>query len=249
MLYSVWRARRCIYTSTTTAIAGDVDIAGPRTDPALRAELALDPPVGVCQPLLERNLRLPLQHRPEACVVAVPPPHPLGLGQVVPAPDGFPRGAGHEVHQLVDRHQPVGTEVERLRVPRSHQANDALYTVFDVTVGACLVAVAPDLDLAAAGYKRNFATNSRRRFLAPALVRAQRAVDVVEPHDAGVEAMVLGIVPALPFAEQLFPPVSVLRIGRVRVLLFERSHIGLVLEVLRVDARGGCVQKSPDPGT
>src|SRR5436190_16803640 len=149
MLYSVWRARRCIYTKATTAISGDVDIVGPRGDPALRAELALDPPVGVCQPLLERNLRLPLQHRPEARVVAVPPADPLRLGQVVPAQDGLPRGAGHEVHQLVDRHQPVGTEVERLRVPRSHQPDDALDTVIDVAVGARLVAVAPDLDLAA----------------------------------------------------------------------------------------------------
>src|SRR5258705_8685798 len=103
--------------SSAASASSDCDIAGPRADPALRAELTLDPPVGTPHPLLERDPRLPFEHGPEAHIVAVAAADALRLRQVVPPPQRFSCSTGHDVHKVIDRDQPVRTQVERLPVP------------------------------------------------------------------------------------------------------------------------------------
>src|ERR1051326_2240452 len=69
----------------------------------------------------------------------------------------------------------------------------------------------------------------------------------MEAHDAGLEAVVLGVVPALPLAEQLLPSVTVLGIGRIGVIFLERCDVGARLSVTRVDARGARVEIPLNP--
>ena len=63
----------------------------------------------------------------------------------------------------------------------------------------------------------------RRRLLAAAVVGAVRAVDVVVTRDARLEPEVLAEVTAHALAEQLFPPVAVLRHRGVRVLFLSAA--------------------------
>src|SRR5256885_15098214 len=99
-----------------------------------------------------------------------------------------------------------------------HEAEYALDAVVDVAVGPGLVPVAPHLNFAAAAGEGDLAGNRGRRLLATAIIRPQRAEDVVEADHPRLEAVLLEIVPALPLREQLLPPVTVLRIRRIRML-------------------------------
>src|SRR5438046_3100537 len=110
-----------------------------------------------------------------------------------------------------------------------HKPVNAFDAIIDVAVRPRLIAVPPHLDLVAVVRERDLATDRRRRLLSTTVVRAQRPKDVMEANHAGLEAVVLEIVPALPLRKQFFPPVAVLRIRWVRVLLLERRHVGTLL--------------------
>ena len=83
----------------------------------------------------------------------------------------------------------------------------------------------------------DLAAHRGRRLLAAAVPGAERAEDVVEAHDARLEAVVLAVVRAEPLGDQLLPAVGVLRRrpGR-RPPRFSGVDVGLVLQVLGVDA-------------
>src|SRR5205814_10655776 len=113
-----------------------------------RTELLRDPRIRLRETLFERDLRLPSEHFTQAGVVAVPAPHALRLGEVVALVNGLACDGRDDVHQLVDRHHTVLSQVQRLAVIRPHQAVDALDAIVDVAVGARLIAVAPDFNRA-----------------------------------------------------------------------------------------------------
>ena len=94
---------------------------------------------------------------------------------------------------------------------------------------------------------RDLAAHRRGRLLAPALPRAQRAEDVVEADDTGREVVILAVVAAEELGDELLPPIAVLGLGRKGVLLAQGRHLGVRLEVLRIDARGRGVQVALDP--
>src|SRR5690606_29900380 len=99
--------------------------------------------------------------------------------------------------------------------------------------GAGLLTIAPDLDLVAVLGQGDLAAERRRGLLLAPLVGAERTVDVVEPHHAGLHAVVLGVVLAELFGEELLPAVALLRRRRVGVLLTQRRDVGIVLAVVR----------------
>src|SRR5947207_12559307 len=98
-----------------------------------------------------------------------------------------------------------------------HQPINSLDTIVDVTVRARLQSVAPDLDLIAVCGQANLAANRGRRFLAPAVVRAQRTKDVVETHYSRVQTKVLGVVAADALHVKLLPAVAIFGIGGISV--------------------------------
>src|SRR5205814_9187440 len=99
--------------------------------------------------------------------------------------------------------QLVGSEVEGLGIVALRDPVDALDAVRDERERAGLLAVAPDLDLVAVGRNRHLARDGRRRLLAAAVVRALGAVDVVEPRDARLQAVIVAVVAAEELAVQL----------------------------------------------
>src|SRR6185503_9183367 len=210
----------------------------PRGKSELLLDLLLDPAIGLPDALFEAHLRLPAEHPPQPRVVGVAAAHALRAGDVALTQ----RDAGNladDVGELVDRDQPIRTEIQRLAVVRCHQPLDALEAVADVAERSRLLAVAPDVDLALAGQlrRRHLAAHRRRRLLASAVPGAERTVDVVEAHDARLDPVVLTVMRAEPLCDQLLPAVGVLRLGRVGVFFLQRRHRGFGLLVLGVDAR------------
>src|SRR5207237_6371005 len=96
---------------------------------------------------------------------------------------------------------------------------------------------APPLALSPVLRQRPLATDGRRGLLASPIVRAERAVDIVKPYDPSLEPVVLAIVPALAFGEELFPTVPVLGVGRVGVLFLQGLDVRGLLTVARIHAR------------
>ena len=78
------------------------------------------------------------------------------------------------------------------------------------------------ISAAAAQYRLDdLAAYRRWRLLAPAIVGANGAVDIVVARQTRDDPEVLGEVPAHPFAEQLLPPVAILGHRGVRVRFTE----------------------------
>src|SRR6185436_7512045 len=96
------------------------------------------------------------------------------------------------------------------RVVAAHQAINTFDAIVDVTVGTRLLAVAPDFDRVFFFRHSNFATDSRGRFLAAAIVSSKRTEDVVEPDDARLQAKVFAVVAADALHVKLLPTVAVL---------------------------------------
>lgn len=102
----------------------------------------------------------------------------------------------------------------------------------------------PDLDLRRTGELRldNFPADGCWGLLSAAVVGAVGAVDVVEASDARLEAEVFAEVATHPFGEELFPPVPVLRHGRIGIFLAERSDVRQRLLVGGVDTGRAAVE-------
>src|SRR5690242_19152615 len=109
--------------------------------------LAPDPAIRYGQTSLESRSRLPAEHFAQLRVVGVATAHALRRREVVALPDRLPRSLRDEIDQLVDRHQPVRAEVQRLAMVGLHQPIDPLDAVVDVAVAPGLLTVAPHLDL------------------------------------------------------------------------------------------------------
>src|SRR5205814_237307 len=96
-----------------------------------------------------------------------------------------------------------------------------------------------DLDFVAAREfrLRDLPTDSSRRLLPPAVVRAVGAIDVVVAGRARLNTEVVMEVPAHPLREELLPAVAVFRKGRIRVLFAKSRHVRRLLQRDVVDAR------------
>src|SRR5579872_1011545 len=202
----------------------------------LLLELAFDPLVGDGESLFKRSARLPAQHLAQQGVVAVAAANALRLGQVMPLRQLFAGDAADHVDEVVDADHFVGAEVEGLAMVRGHQADQAFDAIIHVHVGTRLMAVAPDLDLAAIFRVRDFTGDRSRRLLLAAVVGSQRTVNVVEADDARLEFVIAVVVAAKLFGEELLPTVARLGIGGIGVLFLQRNEIGRLLLVLRVNA-------------
>src|ERR1017187_5185649 len=147
--------------------------------------------------------------------------------------------------QLVDRDHFLGTDIHRPGEFRVNQAADTLEAFIDIEERASLLAVAPDLDLAAVFGFRNLTAQRSRRLLSTARPRAIGTEDVVEAGDPHLDAIVPHVGEVKPLTEQFLP--AILAVGRRRVggilgtLWVQRVH----LVVLRVHARGGGVEELP----
>src|SRR5215210_2285251 len=98
--------------------------------------------------------------------------------------------------------------------------------------------IAPDLDLTSVGGRGYLAADRCRGFFFATFVSAQRTVDVVEANGPGLKSVVLEIVLAQFFHEELLPAIPLLRVGWKSVFLPKRSDLGALLQVLGVDAGG-----------
>ena len=81
--------------------------------------------------------------------------------------NGLAGDARDHVDQLIDRHHLVRADIDRPDKIRAHQPQRAFQAFVDVKEGAGLLAVAPDLDLAAVRRHRDFAADRGRRLLRP----------------------------------------------------------------------------------
>ena len=160
--------------------------------------LLLDPAVGLADAFLERDPRLLTEHSAQPRVVGVASAHALRAGDVPLAQ----RDAGDladDVGELVDRDQPILSEIQRLAVVGRHQPLDPFEAVADIAERSRLLAVAPDIDLALAGElrRRHLVAHRGRRLLAPPVPRPERPVDVVEADDARAASSVLRLMSEL----------------------------------------------------
>ena len=123
-----------------------------------------------------------------------------------------------------------------------HDAVNALHAVINIHETAGLMAVAPDGDLLVAGVNGfdHLPAQGRRGFFAAAVPGAVRAVDIVEPRDGRLHAAFMPVFLAEHFGHELFPAVTALRHGRIRIGFLEGAHVGILLQQGVVGAgRGG----------
>src|SRR5262245_32590454 len=115
---------------------------------------------------------------------------------------------------------------------------DTLDAIVDIHERARLLAISPNLDLAGISSACDLPAHRSRRLLATAIIGAQRAIHVVEAHDARRQAVVLGIVLAELLRVELFEAVPFLGLRRPRVLLAQRRYVRRGLQVVSIDAGG-----------
>src|SRR5258706_8017648 len=201
--------------------------------------LLRDPVVGRNNSLAQCHLRLPLQHRAQPRIVTVATAHSLRLGEIVHERDLLLRYPDHDFGKLVNADQFIRAEVERLSMIRSHDAMNALDAVVDIHERAGLLAIAPYFDLAWIWGECDLAAHRRRRLFTAAVIGAQRAIYVVEAHDARGEAVVFHIILAEFLRVELLEAITFFRLRRKRVLLAQRRDIWGGLQAVRIDAGGG----------
>ena len=111
----------------------------------------------------------------------------------------------------------------------------ALEAIIDVHEAARLLSVAPDFDLVS---PESFACDDLsadrgRRLLAPAVVGAIGAVNVMVSRYARFEPEIFAEMPAHPLAEEFLPTIAVFGIGRVCVVFLQSREFGSLLFVSR----------------
>src|SRR5262249_22774967 len=108
--------------------------------------------------------------------------------------------------------------------------------IVDVHERPGLLSVAPDLNFAGIGSQSYFSTDCGRRLLFASFVSAKRAVHVMKSKDASIEIVIVLIIAAQFFAEELFPSIAGLGISRICVFFAQRSDVSAQLFVARIDA-------------
>src|SRR5690242_10820314 len=117
--------------------------------PSLFTQFAGDPRVSDRQPFAQQNLWFPAKNLAKPAIVAVAAAYTLRTAQVVTLGQFLAGNIRDDIHQLIDGHQFVCTEVERVAIIGSHDADQAFHAVVNVHERTGLLAIAPYFDLAA----------------------------------------------------------------------------------------------------
>src|SRR5690606_7699196 len=157
--------------------------------------------------------------------------------------------AFRDVDQLIDRHQLIAAEIERLLDQAVHNELSALDAVVNEHEAAGLLPVPPDLDLVPARKLGldHLAADGGRRLFAATIEGAVWAINVVEARNSRRQAEILAKVPAHALAEQFLPAIAVFGHGRVGVPFLEWNNIGGRLLVSGVHAGGRREKEPPSP--
>src|SRR5262249_42229675 len=129
--------------------------------------LLIDPRVRPPHPVLESAGWRPVEILQYEGIVGPPTANTLRTWNVANS-KAFIGDAGGECGEIVDRPHLFRADVDRSCPVRTREPKDTLETIVDVKERSGLLAVAPDLDLAAVLGLGDLAANSGRRLLAPA---------------------------------------------------------------------------------
>ena len=131
-------------------------------------------------------------------------------------------------------------------VIRTHQAIDPFQAIVNVAERTGLLAIAPHFDLMVAGQfgHCHLAAHGCRGLFAAAVPCSEIAKNIMETHDAGLDAIIFAVVGAQAFHDQFFPAIGILRHGRVGILFLQRNDIGLRLFKFRIDTCRGSIEIS-----
>src|SRR5688500_18446540 len=131
-------------------------------------DLPLDPAISPLETFAQRPAGGPADQLADHRVVGSAPANALGPRDV-PDAEILPRDLDEQARQLIDGHHLLGADVHRPRGLGEDQTPDSLHALVDVEERACLLAVPPDLDLAAVRRLRDLPRErGRRLLLAPA---------------------------------------------------------------------------------
>jgi len=219
-----------------------------------RGVLGLDPRVGFRETLVQGRVRLPLEHLLDEGVVGIASGHAQRRVQLVGALELHAGDLFHLADQRVDGDEFAGTEVDRRRdqivAMRDHV--NALHTVVNIHEAAGLLARAPDVDAQILFINRldHLAAHRGGRLFAAAVPGAVRAVNIVETRDERLHAALVPVFLAEHFGNQFLPAVAALGHRRIRVALFQRANLRVLLQQrvvgagragIKITARAGLV--------
>src|SRR5882762_8006674 len=109
--------------------------------------LVVNPPVGLLETVAQRDRRRPSELLLDQRVVAAAAAHTLGRVEIVPAPELRAGDAFDDVDELIDRHELVAADVDRIADVAVHEGASAVDAVVDVHETSRLLSVAPDFDV------------------------------------------------------------------------------------------------------
>src|SRR5438876_2606947 len=116
--------------------------------------LVVNPPVGLLQAVPQPSLRLPVQIPLDQRVVAVAPVHSFGRFQVISPFQLHARDLLDNVHQPVDRHQFITSEIDWLQYVAGQDRFCPFQAIVDIHETARLMSIPPDLNLVPTGKLR-----------------------------------------------------------------------------------------------
>jgi hypothetical protein len=126
---------------------------------------------------------------------------------------------------------------------------DAFKTIVDVHETSRLITVTPDFYLMVPGKLcfDQLPADGRGGFFPSAGVGAVRAINVMEPGQAGGDAEIFPEMPAHPLAEELFPTVTVFGHRRVGIGFPERNDFRIPLFIRVIYTGGGSEEETFHP--
>ena len=177
-------------------------------------DLAVDPGIGGAQSVQEHGRRRPPELLTDEPIIRVAAPN-SGWALDVALYERLTGNARHNIHQPVNTHHFIGTDVDRSSEIGAQQPQRALQAFIDVEEGTGLLPIPPDLDFTAVWRHRNFATNRGGSLLLAVIPAPLGTKNVVVARDADFQAMIAAIREVEPLAEQLLPTVFTVRCGRI----------------------------------
>src|SRR5690348_1409644 len=155
------------------------------------------------------------------------------------------------VDEFIDRNKLARPKIHRRghKLIAMHDPIDALNAIVYIHETSRLVAVTPDFDRTALCVDGldHLAANGSGSFLASAVPRAVRAIDVVESGGEGPQPALRPILLTKHLRDQFLPAVATLRHGGVSIGLAQRSNVGVLLKLSIVDASRRREEVSLDP--
>src|SRR5215472_11096328 len=186
--------------------------------------LFLYPIVSSFESIPKPDRRFPPQALTNLGIVAVASVHSFWRIELVAAFQLHAGNVFHDVDQLINGDEFARPKIQWLVDFAFREGDCASDAVVDVHKAACLVTVAPDLNLVVARKLRfeHLAAYGRRRLLAASHPGALWTVHVVITCNSALQTEIFLEMPAHALTKQLFPSVTVLGERRVGVGLLQR---------------------------